>query len=163
MEIKPTYWIKFFDNVSFDPKELLQNPTKVYVPPLQLRVTKRESKVSLHHLRYKLFLIPSLWHGVARVGPEPQFRKKTSELHAIIPFCHSKKITNWIRIQTHSIIRIEKGSNGEWHFMIFRLTLVSLAHFEEISSMATMKHVLNWICSQISLLYWRENGLILLG
>jgi hypothetical protein len=40
---------------------LLRNPAEVHIPPLQLRVTKRGLKVSLHHLRYKLFLIPSLW------------------------------------------------------------------------------------------------------
>jgi hypothetical protein len=58
---------------------LLRNPAQVYIAPLQFQVTKRGSKASLHHPRYKLFFIPFLWLGVARVGPKPQFRKKTSE------------------------------------------------------------------------------------
>jgi hypothetical protein len=67
MEIEPSYGIKFFDDVSSDRKELLRNPAEVYVPSLQLRVTGRGSKASLHHSRYKPFLIPFLWLGVARV------------------------------------------------------------------------------------------------
>jgi hypothetical protein len=60
------------NDVSSDRKKLLKILVEVYVPPLQLRVTKRELKVSLHHPRYKFFLNPFLWLGVARVGPEPQ-------------------------------------------------------------------------------------------
>jgi hypothetical protein len=72
-------------------------------------------------------------------------------LHAIIPFCHSKKITSWIRIQTHSRIRIERGSNREWYFMIFRLTLISLPHLKKyyqwrLWSMCWIEFILQFLC-----------------
>jgi hypothetical protein len=130
---------------------LFRNPAKVYVPPLQLWVTKRGSKVSLSYPRYKLFLIPFLWQGLYLNFNLGRRQVNVIGLHAIKPFCHLKKITSWIRIQTHFKIRIKKNSNGKWQSMIFRWTLVPLAHLKKyylwrLLSIYWIEFVLQFLC-----------------
>jgi hypothetical protein len=169
MEIKPTYWIKLFDNISSNYKELLRKLAKVNVSPLQFRVTKRGSKVSLHQPRYNFFWFLLCGSELQRLDLNLNLGRKQVNvigLHAIIPFCHSKKITCGIRIQMYSKIRIERGSNGEWHFMIFRLTLVSLAHLKKyyqwwLWSMCWIEFVFRFLCFVVVLYCLADQTLFL--